>query len=238
MSLAAVISGLTLGAAGSLHCIGMCGPLSLALPVRHLSTAKQFLYLLTYQLGRILTYSVFGLLFGLAGRRIYISGYQQGFSIAMGIFVVVFAMLYFLQRRKLQLPFLNRIYFRISQLISSILKSAKGPLGFFSLGLANGLLPCGLVYVAVAATLSFSAIGDSVLFMSAFGAGTLPAMLLVGMAGKMLHPEARQLMRKAVPVFVTLMGIVLILRGLNLGIPYISPEMPVSPGDAAVCHPQ
>lgn len=235
---AVIISGLTLGAAGSLHCVGMCGPLSLALPVRHLSTVKQFFYILSYQLGRILTYSVIGLIFGLAGRRIYISGYQQWFSIGMGILVLVFAVLYFLQSKSVHLPFFNRFYLKISQLISKVLKSAKGPGGFFTLGMANGLLPCGLVYVAVAATLSFQTVTDSILFMASFGAGTLPAMMIVGMAGKLLHPEARMLMRKAVPVFVTLMGVVLILRGLNLGIPYISPILPGSPGDAAVCHPQ
>jgi len=92
--------------------------------------------------------------------------------------------------------------------------------------------------VAIAATLSFSEIIESVSFMAAFGAGTLPAMMMVGMAGSMIKPEARQLIRKAVPVFVTLMGIVLILRGMNLGIPFISPELPGSPGDAVICHPQ
>lgn len=235
---AAMISGLTLGAAGSLHCVGMCGPLSLALPTGHLSRTQQFFSLFVYQLGRVITYSSIGLLFGLAGRRIYISGYQQWFSIGLGILVLLLAAFYFIQKTRFHLSFFNRFYMGIQRLIGRILKTNKGPLGFFWLGLANGLLPCGLVYVAIAATLSFSEVIESVSFMAFFGLGTLPAMMMVGMAGSMIKPEARQLMRKVVPVFVTLMGVVLILRGLNLGIPFISPALPVSPGDAVICHPQ
>jgi hypothetical protein len=235
---AAMISGLTLGAAGSLHCVGMCGPLSLALPTSHLSRAKQFFSLLTYQSGRVITYSLIGLLFGLAGRRIYISGYQRWFSIGLGILVLVLAVIYYLQKNTIHLSFFNRFYMYVQRLIGRILKTNKGILGFLWLGMANGLLPCGLVYVAVAATLSFSELTESVSFMAFFGLGTLPAMMIVGMAGSMIKPEARQLMRSAVPVFVTLMGIVLILRGLNLGIPFISPELPGAPGDAVICHPE
>ena len=234
----AIISGFTLGAAGSLHCVGMCGPLSLALPTHHLSNTQKFLSLLTYQFGRIITYSFIGLIFGLAGRRIYISGYQQWFSIALGIIVLVMAGMYFISKNSVHFSFFNRFYFSIQQLISRLLKKQNGLLSFLLLGLANGLLPCGLVYVAVAATLSFTEIAESVSFMAMFGAGTLPAMMLMGYAGQMINVEARKLMRKAIPVFITLMGVLLILRGLNLGIPFISPEMPQSPGDATVCHPQ
>lgn len=233
-----MISGLTLGAAGSLHCVGMCGPLSLALPTFHLSRTKQFFSLLIYQSGRVITYSLIGLLFGLAGRRIYISGYQRWFSIGLGILVLALALIYYLQKKTIHLSFFNRFYMYVQRLIGRILKNNKGILGFLWLGMANGLLPCGLVYVAVAATLSFSELTESVSFMAFFGLGTLPAMMIVGMAGSMIKPEARQLMRKAVPVFVTLMGVVLILRGLNLGIPFISPELPGAPGDAVICHPQ
>jgi len=235
---AAMIAGLTLGAAGSLHCVGMCGPLSLALPTSHLSRAKQFFSLLVYQFGRIITYSLIGLLFGLAGRRIYISGYQRWFSIGLGILVLSLAVIYFVQKNTVHFSFFNRFYHSIQRLIGRILKNNKGPMGFLWLGLANGLLPCGLVYVAIAATLSFSEISESVLFMAFFGAGTLPAMMIVGMAGSMIKPEARQLMRKAVTGFGTLMGIELILRGISLGIPFIRPELPGAPREAVICHPQ
>lgn len=232
-----MIAGFTLGAAGSLHCVGMCGPLSLALPVHHLSGIHRFVSLLLYQLGRIITYSFIGLIFGLAGRRIYISGYQQWFSIGMGILVLILALLYFISKRAVHLSFLNRFYLFVQSLIVRLLKSSTNSFGFLLMGMANGLLPCGMVYIAIASALSFSGVTESVSFMAMFGAGTLPAMMLIGYAGQLIKPGWRSSFRKLVPVFISLMGVVLILRGLNLGIPFISPELPMSPGDAVVCHP-
>jgi sulfite exporter TauE/SafE len=237
MLFAVMISGFTLGAAGSLHCVGMCGPLSLALPVHHFSKTQKFFSLLLYQFGRIITYSIIGLLFGLAGRRIYISGYQQWFSIGMGILVLGIAILYFIGWKTIHLKILNRFYFFVQQQISRLLKSATGPISFFMMGMANGLLPCGMVYVALAATLSFTNVLQSVSFMAMFGAGTLPAMMLVGYAGQMIKPAWRIYLRKMVPIFILIMGIVLILRGMNLGIPFISPELPQTNGTAVICHP-
>lgn len=237
MLLAIMISGFTLGAAGSLHCVGMCGPLSLALPVHHLSKAQKFFSLLLYQLGRIITYSAIGLLFGLAGRRIYISGYQQWFSITMGILVLGLSILYFIQKKTIHLKFLNQFYFFVQKRISQLLKSVTGPSGFLLMGMANGLLPCGMIYIALAATLSFTEVIQSVSFMAMFGAGTLPAMMLVGYAGQLVKPEWRISLRKLVPLFILLMGVILILRGMNLGIPFISPELPQVAGTALICHP-
>ena len=232
-----MIAGFTLGAAGSLHCVGMCGPLSLALPVYNLSNTKKFFSLLFYQFGRIITYSIIGLLFGLAGRRIYISGYQQWFSIGMGILVLTLAILYIVQKKTVHVKLLNRFYFFVQQQISRLLKSATGPSGFLLMGMANGLLPCGMIYIALATTLSFTEVSQSVSFMAMFGAGTLPAMLLVGYAGQLIKPNWRNSLQKLIPVFISLMGVLLILRGMNLGIPFISPDLPFSPGNAVVCHP-
>lgn len=231
------IAGFTLGAAGSLHCIGMCGPLSLALPVHHFSKTGKLTALLLYQFGRILTYTAIGLLFGLAGRMIYVAGYQQLFSIIMGALILLLALLYFLHKSHFRLPFLNRFYQGVQQLIIRVLKSSTSLLSFLFLGMANGLLPCGMVYIALATSLSFPGLEESAGFMASFGAGTLPAMMLVGYAGMMIRPELRSGFRKLVPVFITLMGVILILRGLNLGIPFISPELPHSPGESIDCHP-
>ena len=237
MLLPAMIAGFTLGAAGSLHCMGMCGPLSLSLPTYHLSKTKKFFSLLVYQLGRIVTYSLIGLVFGFAGRTIYISGYQQWFSIGMGVLVLTLAVLYFIQKTTIHLSFLNRFYHSVQGMIVQVLKSSKGILGFLMMGMANGLLPCGMVYIALAATLSVTQISQSVAFMAMFGAGTLPAMLLVGYAGQMIGTGFRRSLQKAVPVLIALMGAMLILRGLNLGIPFISPQLPEATGTALICHP-
>ncbi len=232
-----MIAGFTLGAAGSLHCVGMCGPLSLALPTYHLSKTKKFISLLVYQFGRIITYSMIGLVFGLVGRRIYISGYQQWFSIGMGILVLMLVLVYFIQKKTIRLSFLNRFYHSVQGMIIRLLRSSTGFSGFLLMGIANGLLPCGMVYIALAATLSLPQISQSVAFMALFGAGTLPAMMLVGYAGQLIKPGLRRSLQKAVPMFIALMGAVLILRGLNLGIPFISPELPLAAETAVNCQP-
>jgi len=207
------------------------------LPVHHFSKAGKLGALLLYQIGRIITYTVIGLLFGLAGRMIYMAGYQQLFSIIMGSLILLLALLYFLHKKNLRVPFLNRFYQGVQRLIIRILKSSTSLISFLFLGMANGLLPCGMVYIALATSLSFSGLAESAGFMASFGAGTLPAMLLVGYAGMMIRPELKIGFRRLVPLFISLMGVILILRGLNLGIPYISPELPHSPGGSIDCHP-
>lgn len=232
-----LISGFTLGAAGSLHCIGMCGPLSLALPVSQFSAAKKFLSLLVYQAGRVITYSLIGLLFGLAGRRLYLAGYQQAFSIGIGVLLLVMALLYFGRRRNFHVRPLTRFYSIIQEMIGRVLRSPAGMGRFLLLGIANGLLPCGMVYIALAATLSFQELSESISFMAMFGLGTLPAMMLAGYADTLIGPVQRRSFRKLIPVFITLMGVLLILRGLDLGIPFISPSLPHSPGTSISCPP-
>lgn len=237
MTAEAIISGLTLGLVGSFHCMGMCGPLSLALPLQHKANFTKSFYLLFYQFGRITTYAAFGLLFGLAGRSIYIQGYQQWFSIVLGAIVLLLVFLYFLHRYSFHVPFLKGYYSRVQQLIGSLFQKANNPSGFFVMGMANGLLPCGMVYVALITTLSFSTVGESVGFMSMFGAGTLPAMMMVGLAGQFIRPSIKTAMQKVIPFFVLLVGVLLVLRGLDLGIPFVSPALPAASGNAVVCHP-
>ena len=238
MNLVLLGGGLLLGLAGSFHCIGMCGPLSLALPVHHLeSPLKKLVLLVSYQVGRISTYALLGLLIGLAGRPLQIGQYQQGLSIGMGILIILAAILYQKSSYTLKWPLLTRFFTRVQQFIAGRLRAAKRSYHFFVLGMANGWLPCGLVYVALASTFSIGNIEDSVGFMAAFGAGTLPSMLLVGISGQLMKPTWRLSLQKMVPYFVVGMGILLILRGLNLGIPYVSPILPATPTDPVNCHP-
>lgn len=233
---ASVIAGFSLGLVGSLHCVGMCGPLALALPVYHLSSFKKFLALFLYQLGRITTYAALGFLFGLLGRRFYIAGFQQWLSVILGLLIVASAIIYFLGRNSLHVNFLNRFYGLVQKMIGKLLQSGKGPGAFYIMGMANGLLPCGMVYIAIAGALSSISVSHSVVFMALFGAGTLPAMMAVSYFGQSIPLSLRSSMRKAVPYFITAMGVILILRGLNLGIPFISPELPAPAADVVSCH--
>jgi uncharacterized protein len=232
-----LITGFTLGLAGSLHCVGMCGPLSLALPTWHLSKTARFFSLFLYQSGRVITYSILGLLFGLAGRSIYIAGLQQWFSIGLGILILLAAAVYFIQKHSVHFSFLKSFYVAVQKLIGRILRNKKGHSGFLLLGMANGLLPCGMVYIALATTLSLRKVYESIGFMAMFGAGTAPAMMLIAYGTQMMNPSIRLLFRKSIPFFIILAGLLLILRGMNLGIMFISPELTHASVQAVNCHP-
>ena len=230
-----LVAGFTLGMAGSLHCVVMCGPLSLVLPTHHLSPITKFISLFLYQIGRIITYSIFGLLFGLLGRTIFMAGFQQWFSVIIGSLVLIFSVLYFIRKRSIHFAPFSKSYLWVQKLLGTILKQNSGLSGFLILGMANGLLPCGMVYIALAAVVTMTHIGNSMAFMAMFGAGTLPAMLIMGYAGQLLKPQVRTIFNRSVPFFITATGIILLLRGLNLGIQFISPELPHSPGQAISC---
>lgn len=106
----------------------------------------------------------------------------------------------------------------------------------FILGSLNGLLPCGMVYLAILTAATLDQLLDGSLFMIFFGIGTVPAMMLSSMAGLWVGKEIRLKFRRAIPVMVGVVGLVLILRGLNLGIPYLSPDLPTKTNSESAIH--
>ena len=231
----AIIAGGTLGLISSFHCVGMCGPLALSLPVAHLAGPLQTIALVLYNLGRIITYATLGLVFGLTGRQIFIAGWQQWFSIALGVIILILALQYFFFKNLYQPKWLQRFYGNVQQWMGYFLRS-RNISGYLLLGMANGLLPCGMVYLAIAGALSTQEVQESVLFMASFGAGTLPAMLALSLIGLKMDLTVRTQIRKVMPVLVASVAIILILRGMNLGIPFISPVLATANGEAASCH--
>jgi sulfite exporter TauE/SafE len=230
-----VLGALVLGLVSSFHCVGMCGPLALSLPIAHLSKAKQHLSMLLYNTGRIVTYSILGLLFGLAGRKLYLAGLQQWFSIIAGSIMLAFAIQYFIGKRPFQPRWMHGFNMLVQRGMSAALH-AKSILGIFFLGMANGLLPCGMVYLAIAGALSTSQVYESVLFMAVFGAGTLPAMLLLGVFGLRADLSFRRKIKQAMPFVIASVAVLLILRGMNLGIPFISPHLAAEISNGVTCH--
>ena len=230
-----IIAGFTLGLVGSLHCVGMCGPLALALPVQYLYRSQRVFAIVLYQAGRVITYSTLGLVFGLAGRQVYLAGFQQWFSIGMGTLIIILLIQYWIFRRNVRPGLLKNFYIGVQQVMIKILKR-RGATSFLLFGMANGLLPCGMVYIALAGALVTTEVRDSVLFMAMFGLGTVPAMIAISFFGQFFSVKARNSFRKIVPVFVTVMAVVLILRGMNLGIPFISPILPSASQAATSCH--
>jgi uncharacterized protein len=230
-----ILIGFGIGLAGSFHCIGMCGPLALSLPLHTASRTKRFFLITLYNLGRAGTYFLLGVLFGLLGNTFFLVGYQQVLSITIGI-LILFILLFgnILASRVL---LFSRFYSHIKQMLARLLNSEKTTFSYFVIGLVNGLLPCGLVYLAIASAVATGSPLGGGLLMLAFGLGTIPLMFALMVAGRYVSLAVRQNMRKLVPVFVGLMACLMILRGLNLGIPYISPAFSKNDkGNAVQCH--
>lgn len=232
---AIITAGGLLGLAGSAHCVGMCGPLAMSLPIHHLSRGRQLLSILLYHFGRVITYSVLGLLFGLAGRSLYLADFQQWFSIGAGIIMLLLAFHYFIGRSNAYPKWVQRWYQPLQVLMGRLLRN-NNTASFLLLGMANGLLPCGMVYMAIFAAIGLSDPLQSMFFMTMFGAGTIPAMFLLSWFGIRISLNVRRNLKRATPFIIAAMGIILILRGMNLGIPFISPVMVDAQAPAAGCH--
>jgi Uncharacterized conserved protein len=219
-----IISAFTIGILGSFHCVGMCGPLALSLPLNSNSFFSKFSGSLLYNSGRIVTYSLFGLLFGIIGKTVALFGFQQWLSVILGVLIIIFVIL---PKRTASFSNNNFVLNYFGKVRSSLgmLFSKKNYSSLFFIGLLNGLLPCGLVYMAAAGAVATGNIINSILFMVFFGLGTLPMMWSIAFFGNYVSVGLRQAIRKAYPYMMTLMACLLILRGMGLGIPYVSPKV-------------
>jgi sulfite exporter TauE/SafE len=226
-----LFSALMLGLAGSLHCIGMCGPLMLAL---HGGGADQHWgKAAAYQLGRILTYTALGVFFGLAGKGMALAGLQQVLSIAAGIFMVGFAVLAWRIERILNSWALVQRWSAWLQKNMGVLLAQKYPNASFAFGMLNGLIPCGLVYAALAGAIASSGPVEGALFMSFFGLGTAPLMVATNVLGRHFGVSVRQKFQKIQPVLLLVSGILLIQRGLHLDLSLFESAVPPAEMD---CH--
>lgn len=231
-----ITAAMAMGMLGSFHCVGMCGPLALSLPLSSNSLWAKFSGAFLYNAGRIVTYAAFGTVFGLIGSSVAMFGYQQWLSVFMGIAIIVLVVLpkriTALKSNNAVLVFFERLRAGLGKLFFK-----KGYSSLFAIGLLNGLLPCGLVYMAAAGAVATGDTQNSVLFMVFFGLGTLPVMWSVAFFGNYIGVTIRQKIRKAYPYMMTLMACLLILRGLGLGIPYVSPKMDAENKSVQSCHP-
>ena len=219
-----------LGLSSSFHCVGMCGPLLLAVPTRA-SINYQWLEILIYHTARIFTYALLGVLVGFAGWRLQVANLQQFFSLTIGIILLiyVFAGRFFADASWL-LAF-NKMIFSFFGFAAK----QKGQRGTLLLGVANGLLPCGMVYIALTGAMASASATAAAGFMTLFGLGTLPLLFVFNFYGIRLQASVKQRIKFVSPIVIAIMGILLILRGLNLGIPFISPHF-VNSGGGVACH--
>ena len=229
-------AGFLFGILGSFHCVGMCGPIALALPAGRGSGAAFVAGRLLYNGGRLLTYTALGAVAGLFGKSLQLAGFQQTLSVVSGgliLLLVVFPAT--LSGRFRRASGLERLLGKVKQTMGRLF-SRQTTWALGAIGLLNGLLPCGFVYLALAGAISMPSVAGAMGYMFLFGLGTFPLMFLLSLSGKLIRPRLRYFFNRAVPYAATLMALLFILRGLNLGIPYLSPALAQSAATGTTLH--
>ena len=222
---------LLLGLAGSLHCVGMCGPLLLALPLDAAGKRQVLSQMLVYHAGRILTYAAIGLLFGLLGKGLAVAGLQKVLSIGAGVFMLGMALMAWrFERLVTALPGFGAFTQRVKSGMGNLMRH-KG--STFLMGSLNGLLPCGMVYAALAGAIATMEPLEGSIFMAIFGLGTLPLLLLVTVFSPKLSTVIRQKIKFAQPVLLGLVGLLLLQRGMHLDLSLFESAVPKAGMD---CH--
>jgi sulfite exporter TauE/SafE len=202
----------------------MCGPIAMMLPVDHQNEAKKATQIITYHLGRLSAYATIGLVFGLLGRGFFLAGLQQKMSIFIGLAMILVALIP--ERVFSKYNFSKPVYKVISRIKSSLGNQFKNRSykSLFTIGLLNGFLPCGMVYVALFGAIAMQSASYGVVYMLLFGLGTVPLMTIVVYINSLIKLPFRNKIQKAIPYVAVIIGVLFILRGLGLGIPYISPS--------------
>ncbi|RPD48310.1 sulfite exporter TauE/SafE family protein [Hymenobacter sediminis] len=241
-------AGFVFGVLGSFHCVGMCGAIALALPGRSgassLGAGSFGAGRLLYNLGRTTTYAVLGALAGLLGHGLRLAGLQQSLSVASGCLILLLVAVP--ERYTGQVAGwlgLSRPLNWVKSTLAGLFQHTSG-WALYGAGLLNGLLPCGLVYLALAGALTAPGILGAAGYMACFGLGTLPLMLALSLTGQLVPLYWRARFRQVVPYAASLLAMLLLVRGLGLGIPYLSPQLkraptaatPVQPPSMHRCH--
>ncbi len=220
-----------IGLFGSVHCIGMCGPLAFAIPSFHIKWWWIVADKVLYNIGRIITYSFLGLLIGFIGKQLWLSGLQQGVSLISGLFIIMAGLSRLFKMRLSGSRFFIAFLSPVNRILSYALQHRAGHL---IVGLLNGFLPCGFVYLALVGALNTPSPFGAAQYMFWFGIGTFPLMLLATISSGFLGPVVRRRINKAMPYLMICLGFWFILRGMGLNIPYLSPQK--QPSGIINCH--
>ena len=224
-----------MGLLGSLHCIGMCGPIALALPYQGVTKIATIRNILLYNSGRIFSYGIIGILPGIIGLGFSLAGQQKSLSILIGILFIASAIFSLnLEKKFFSIPGFSKMTEYVQTRISSLLKQKKIWV-FVGVGFFNGFLPCGLVYMALAGAMLRETIPSSMSYMMMFGLGTVPLMMTIALMGQIISPSIRNKLRKAIPFFMVLFGVFFILRGLHVNLP-VHVQLWLENGMPAICH--
>lgn len=222
-----------MGCFGSLHCAVMCGPIMLGMPFQKKSFLESSLQLLLYQFGRVLIYMILGFGVGVLGSSIKVFSNQKILSLIVGLIILTFSALRFsklCQSRFSKIQ--NMLLIPVSRLMSAVFTLKIW--GLYA-GMLNGLVPCGMVYLALATALNTGDVISGGTFMFLFGLGTTPLMMMVSMGGIYLKKYIRFNSQQIIPWFMLALGILFVLRAADLGIPFISPKTTGSFEHASSC---
>lgn len=225
------------GLISSLHCIGMCGPIAMMIPVDRTNPTKKATQIITYHLGRLVAYATIGLLFGLVGKGFFLAGIQQRLSIFIGVAMIITILTP--ERVLANYNFSKPVYRLISKIKMALGKQFKNRSyqSLFTIGVLNGFLPCGMVYVALFGAIAMQNVSLGITYMLLFGLGTIPMMSSVTYLNSFMTLSFRNKVQKAIPYVGVIIGVLFILRGLGLGIPYISPaNMSLFVQETPNCH--
>ena len=217
-----IYAAILLGLLGSTHCVGMCGPIALALPAGNGFNAF-FFHRLLYNSGRVITYTLLGTMLGLAGGVFNWLGWQKWLAMGLGTLMFVFAIFSFRLNYNYPVPALltRALALLKSKLVQ--LFNHKGPLPALFTGVLNGFLPCGLVYLAMGTALASGNAIEGAFFMMLFGLATLPAMLMTSMVGRIAGRNLRTKLLRFSPVFIGVLAVVIFLRGYFIVVPQTEP---------------
>ncbi|WP_210517938.1 sulfite exporter TauE/SafE family protein [Hymenobacter terricola] len=227
-------AGFLFGLLGSFHCVGMCGAIALALPGQAGAAPARYVGgRLLYNLGRVTTYATLGAGAGLLGQGLRLAGVQQSLSIASGVLILLLVAVP--ERLTAQLAGglgFSRPLAWVKTTLGRLFQRPSLP-ALYATGVLNGLLPCGLVYLALAGALSAPGVAGAAAYMACFGLGTLPLMLGLSLSGQLVPLRWRGRMRRAVPYAASVLAVLFIVRGLGLGIPYLSPRLSTPTAETA-----
>ncbi len=217
-------SALFFGLISSLHCIGMCGPIAIMLPIDKNNPAKKIIQIMMYHMGRLTSYASLGLIFGILGKGFYMAGIQQQLSIVVGLLIITIAIVP--ERIFMKYNFSKPVFKLISKVKTSLGTQfkRKSPDALFTIGVLNGFLPCGLVYAALFGAIAMSSLTLSISYMLLYGLGTIPLMSFVVLISNIFSISLRSKMQILIPIVAVFIGILFIIRGLGLDIAYLSPS--------------
>lgn len=216
MDAALYISALTVGFLGSFHCAGMCGPLVFMLPKNSESSYAIVKGRFIYNLGRVITYITIGLLFGMFGLAIALKGFQRELSVITGILIVITVLFTSGNKERLKVYNITTAYTGPIRKQLKKLFSRKSNFSLLLIGMLNGLLPCGFVYLAIAGAASTGSVTGAVIYMSLFGLGTFPVMMTLSVAANYIGIKLKRIFSKISPLIALALALFLIYRGTDM----------------------